>query len=174
MLTILAFEKWNFGDNVEIDIVGKNYKKLIEECFKFAKYFSFIVEEEGDNIVLEIFSPFFVRRINNKISHGGNINGLFIRHISEYVYLCCPETKAILQDDRYSLFYWNGSGKGGVTPEDLAFYREDATVFLETVAHDMNCYAYLQESEIKDFIGLAEWEILQNRPYRDEHYLPQF
>ena len=173
MDTILAFSRWKFEESEEIDITGEKYLQLIDACFKYAQYFSLRVKEGGENSEISLLEPYFHMKKNENIFKCYGLGGEKEYPIADYIYKCCLETKAFLKSPQFSLFYWAGY-QMRFPPEDLTFYRADGLILLETVAHDQDCFVYLQEDEIKDFIELTEWEKLQNRPYRDEHYFPQF
>ena len=172
MLT-LALTREYFGDNVEIDIKGNNYLELIDACFSIALYFSLKIFENGDNQEIEPITRFVKKQINKGLFQHSAINGLIHSWTVDFLFECCDETKSFLKLPQYSLFYWAGRRKG-FPPENITFYRDNGTILLETIAHDEHCYVYLEEKEIREFIHLAEWEVRSDRPYGDDHYLPQF
>ncbi|MFR1435525.1 MAG: hypothetical protein ACLSS9_09870 [Acutalibacteraceae bacterium] len=144
MLT-LALERLDFGDEAEIDINGKAYNDLIDACFEYSKFFSFTVFEKD----LDDFRPYLYKIVTEPYCYRPN------KHYKTYFYLCCDAAMAKLKSPQYSLFYWTGAW---LTPENLSFYRSDGSILLASIAHDQNCYVFIRDENIDDFMALAKWQ----------------
>lgn len=106
----------------EIDIRGEKYEELIEVCFRYSAYFSFVFREKS--IPVSGLERFLVAsKITDRWpgTWSGGLHKLSL-------YSCDKITKSILQSHVNSLFSWVSCWGNG-NPEDLAFYRRDKSVF---------------------------------------------
>jgi hypothetical protein len=60
-----------------------------------------------------------------------------------YLFEASPEAIEVLCEGVDGLFGWLGPDE----PEDLAFYRRDGSVFLESIAHEKDARLYLSQEE---------------------------
>ena len=145
---LLALERMDFGDEADLDITGENYRMLINACFDYAPFFSSTIFEAD----IPELRPYIWRvQVEEDCFKPG-------KHYKTVYYHCCQGSKDYLCQTPHSLFYWKGSW---LTPENLCFYRADGSILLRSIAHDQDCYVYLQGEDINKFLPIAPWRIAE-------------
>ena len=128
--------------DVEYDIVGNDYKELIELCCRYSKYFS-----------LEYFSIYYIdhteiekllKPYETKVDPAQFFSKP--RYYSplaskKIFYMVCPETCKILSEHVNTLWSWIANTEFK-KPEDLTFYRQDASVFLNRPFTTENAFSF--------------------------------
>lgn len=141
----------------EIDIRGEKYKELIEVCFRYSAYFSFVFREKS--IPVSGLERFLVAsKITDRWpgTWSGGLHKLSL-------YSCNKITKSILQSHVNSLFSWVSCWGNG-NPEDLAFYRRDKSVFFYMVAHEgMAKFLERPAEDIRAVLSAGGWEKIEAR-----------
>ena len=73
---------------------------------------------------------------------------------------CNDETKSFLLDFGSVFEYiWIHAAQNKNCPENLMFYRQDNTVFINIVTHEGECYLYnSSEDELGDILEKTNWK----------------
>lgn len=153
----LSYERLDFGDESNIDIKDDAYNKLIDICCKYSYCFSFTIFE---NEYPEI-QPYRWKSVTEDDCYKPG------QHYKTCFYQITHKSIEFLKKPPHSLFYWTGAW---LTPENLCFYRLDGSILLQTIAHDQNCFVYLGEENINDFLHLAPWKITNIEPWPKSIY----
>lgn len=151
-----------YGDqSEERDYSGDNYRILISRCVKYCDEFSF--KTFHNNVKnFDAFEPFRVTQpkqrektyfgyaFSNRLSIGPKFKEV-------HYYRVCEETHKLLLDTADDMFKWI-EGWGYFNPEDLAFYRSDGSVFLESQIHEGCFVLYPRENEdVSDILADPKW-----------------
>lgn len=159
----------NESDGREYDIVGEDYKDLIDVCCKYSKYFSLVYLSNSEE-VKNLLSPYIA-----------TVDPARFEMYSEYLsplrskktfYHVCPQTRAILCEHVDTLWSWI-SDRVFNNPEDLTFYREDSSIFLKTVIHDGECALNVYDNEnVSEIIVHENWTKVSELPqYFRNHWI---
>ena len=148
----MAYVFKDYIDETLDDIKGNEYLELISICFHYSAFFSLIYKSKSQKI--PALDKYLIRSSYKDqwpgtigTSEGGILN----------LYTCNEETKKILCTHVNSLFSWNAYF-GNENPEDLAFYREDKTVFFESVVHEGECYILNKDVEnVRSIVSKEGW-----------------
>lgn len=141
----------------ENDIRGNDYRNLLKICFKYSSSFSFMIAGEGFRTI-ENNLP---RELEEyRIEAEDSVLNLYVRYkIAKDVrcYIACPQTYELILGVNDSIFSWI-NGRGNKKPEDLAFFREDGSVFFHSVTHDGECSLYPRNNEdIGSVLSTGKW-----------------
>lgn len=157
-MQIYKFYKYYYEDNAdgEYDISNEDFENLIRTCCKYSailslNYYNFDGKKALFKKKLEKFKSLngfplvsFVECHN----HGG----------TRVYYDVCPELCEILLDSANSIFDEWVSGWKMYGPDDPTFYREDGTVFMNTVTHDYEITLRPRENEdVSEIISKKGW-----------------
>jgi hypothetical protein len=129
----------------EYDIEGDEYSALIDVCIEYSDAVSFELNYSLiDSQFLSKIEKFLIRKIER--SHNGAI----------HFYATSPEVASSLKKVCNSIFSWVYTVVGA---EDLTFYRNDGSVFFESVTHDGICDLLPRKNEnISHIFSKGEWE----------------
>ena len=124
----------------EYDICGQDYATLIKTCCKYCSTLSFRITHADTSFVAEL-EKFAVHRNNelhNAYEHyyGDNLNENALTEIRYYE--VNKEMEEFILSVSNSVFDWI-YGWGYTNPEDLAFYREDGSLFFYATVHEGMC-----------------------------------
>lgn len=151
-----------FGDcNDECDISGEKYTELLKICFKYSSTFSFIIFGENKYKVLngipEALSPYEIEIEDYVVD---NYRG-YSRKITKH-YKVCPEIFDIVLGMNDSIFKWINNYCYS-KPEDIAFFREDGSVFLSSSIHNGECSLFPRKDEdISSLLELDNWYFIDD------------
>ena len=162
--------EWIYGFwwNGKQDIEGDAYDRFIDICFQYSQYFSltsiksFLEYPKEDVECLPELQPFRVFQYNtiNDVYYGTCYTSWpsVIR-----VYSCCNKTKRILKTCCRSLFSWRNDGTV-CRQEDLTFFRQDGSAFMEQMSHEGSCLLlpHLDE-KVNDIIKDGNWKQQENK-----------
>lgn len=136
-------EEREFKEDVEIK--GKNFELMLNVCFEYSKYVSFLVTET-DFQKYSGLESFLVQEEKHMLSE---MYDKYLRYsrtgIVKFFY-CSNEFKSFILSitkDLWSLIH----GWGFENPEDPVFYRNDGSVFFSAVIHEGYGTFYPQRDE---------------------------
>jgi len=142
----------------EYDIIGDDYKILINYCFKYASCFS--LDFFGNQTRNVTFS---FERINTlPVMHSENVN--LENNITRKYFKCTEEAYLILIQDFGNIFeyMWEKAG----SPENLTFYRNDDSVILAVNTHEGYCDFYpLPHENPSEILKFGHWIEYQKGMY---------
>lgn len=161
--------------NLNNNIQGEKYNKLIEICFDVSTYFSLTkptYQDMGSLYLnfLDEMSPYYIRTINSL--HWFSYYVLPSNPLEVSIYHADKGAETIIKKYFDNIFQREPSkdGKWGHIknlPEDLCFFYEKE-LFLGTVSHEKICFAYPPTEEIANqFKTLGDWEEVDYMP--EEH-----
>ena len=150
-----------FGDcNADYDINGEKYVELLKLCFKYSSTFSFMIYGSNKREVLksipEALEAYEIEPDDYVIDNYMGYSEKIIK-----CYKVCPEIFDVVLGMNDSIFKWmNGKVK---KPEDIAFYREDGSVFLSSVIHEGEVSLFPCEGEdISAILDLDNWYLVDD------------
>lgn len=153
-----------FGDcDDELDITGEDYKELLKVCFEYCESFSFMLWgpdlRKIEESIPEELEEYRIEAEDNALN-------LYVRY-SGYkdvrCYCACPETHGLILGMNDSIFSWI-NGWGHKKPEDIAFFREDGSIFMHCVNHDGECSLYPRSGEdIRSVLLKGRWYQLDQK-----------
>lgn len=146
------------------DICGEDYIELLTTCFQYSKYFSLTYLDRARDI--PELDPFLVYSAYTHSWPGTRWTSEIGRFC---VYRCTEETFQFLCNYVDSVLSWDAHFEHE-TPEDLAFYRSDKTLFFESVSHEGVCYLWNRpEENVFSVVSKNEWEF-QEEPAPQNFY----
>lgn len=142
-MTYTYFERDYFNNCGSYPMSQSHYEALLQTCFTYSSHFSFCISN-FDHILTTALEKWKL-----------DVKTLGVD--TRLVYKACEDTKEILQSYARSVFEFSRySDQGG--PEDLTFYREDDSVFMESVGHEGECSIYPQENEdVSSLLRFGRW-----------------
>lgn len=147
----------NGNGNEEYDIANDDYIELLQTCFKYCTSFSFRLRgEKASKLAYQLPSELEKYQIETT-PHVLPAYSHYYREFSPvvkneiYCYKACLETYNLICSICNSVFTWI-SCNCCEKPEDLAFYREDGSVFFNSTVHEGNCELHIQSNENVDSI----------------------
>ena len=150
----MAYIFRDYADEEVEDISGSNYQKLLFTCGQYSVYFSLIYKKLSKDI--PALEKNLIRSSYEDTWPGtfGTSEGGIMK-----VYSLNDESFQVLAQHVNSLFSWNAYF-GDNNPEDLAFYRADKTVFMESIIHEGECYIFDRDNEdVKNIVTQKGWEL---------------
>lgn len=143
-LYYLSYE--NDWDDSFVDVRGKNYKTLIETCFRYSRYFSLSYPQSLAGYAPEKING--ITELEPYIHFKYSSQTAFYYYSDEptmiCIYNCCKESKQILLNYVDSLFSWS---KHCRNPEDLSFFRQDGSALMSQLSHEDECVLIPQTNE---------------------------
>lgn len=142
----------------EYDIAGKNYRALIQCCFKYCSAVALLVD--NDRVPqMHILNQLEQYRIPTtpqiesvyfgKHGHYGRWDGAFNDGDFPYEVRCyslCPQIESIFIAATDSIFSWL-CGWGFDNPTDPTFFRKDGSIFFTSIVHEGECRLFLKDTE---------------------------
>ena len=158
------FDRDVFCNSGEFVLSGAHYCTLISKCIQYSSCFSLYPCRLGDVMDKELAKW----RVAPPIARANE--GLRL-----LFYKSCSETYALLNKITNSLFGWEDNTNK--YSNDLTFYREDGTVFMETLVHEGECSIYPREDEnVDDLLSFGNWIFVNAQGELDapavQHQLP--
>ncbi len=149
------------GCNEEYDIQGEKYVDLIKLCFKHSKFFSFVVYGQNQRAILqgipEELSLYEIEADDFVINNYRRYFGAIIK-----CYIACPASYELLIKMNDSIFKWI-SVAGHTSPEDLAFFRKDSSIFFSSVIHEGECMLFPRDCEdVSSVLNNDHWYFVDN------------
>lgn len=142
----------------EYDIVGDDYKTLIDTCCKYCTVMSLYITDSKLNHLDELEKFRIPKNENIKFiyeHYGGNP----AYWASVKYYRVCPELKELLLKISDSIFKWL-NGWGYKNPDDPTFYRKDGSVFFTSTIHDGECILMPKENEdVTGILSNKNWKV---------------
>lgn len=143
----------------EQDIKGQEYHKLLNTCFRYCKYVSFCVNFDDIIIPKEV--------LQSQIPLSDEIRNTYMAHTSSNPdrVICLQTTETVCKwvqmvTDRVFDWIYRSEMKN---PEDIAFFRDDNSVFFITDVHNGKCMLSIKEGEdVVEVINCGVWE--EERP----------
>lgn len=136
----------------EYNIIGSDYKKLIEICCKYCKTLSLIITNPQSELFkkLETFEVKKSKNISFEYTHYDKRIG-FIKY-----YKVTPELYNTIIDNTDEIFCWI-NGWGFSNPEDPTFYREDGSVLFTSTIHDGECTLMVKNEDVSEIVSDPNW-----------------
>lgn len=167
------------SNDIYDDIIGQEYKEFITLCFNYSKYFSLSYQlMQKENNKPNLFGVNEIEKLQKFVVNGFIDNELGT-HTIVRMYKCTEESQFIIQNYVNSLFAWQPYWEDCHNPEDLTFFREDASVFSYTSSHNENCEVYNRKGEDVHVLLLnKKWERFDGEcrwlfPLRASNYIKQ-
>ena len=158
---------YNSETDIEQDLTEKDYINFLETCFRHCASCAFIVHD------YKYLKPAFVipelekyripvaDYVINAYSHYGFESELRINHHGHHEirhYKLCTESCALIRCVTNTLFSWL-CDSDFQNPEDLMFFRDDGTVFFDSVMHEGYATVYVKDNEdISDLLLNPYWK----------------
>ena len=143
----------------EYDIEGENYHILIDVCSRYCTSVSFDIYPQYENAeyLLQI-QKYLIKRDNTYRKVTSKIGSCVTGSDKRY-YTVCTEMCDLLKKEK-SIFSWFWEEEKQLFHfENLTFYRDDGTVFFESITHEGECYLYAKETEdISQIVSNKLWE----------------
>ena len=168
-----------YVDEEHYDVKGDAYKRLIDYCFHYSAYFSFI--SPRDNLLYqtgktkkldEQLNDWKLKTIktlqwpgNTICNRNISLTNSYSRPAEYHIYRCTNGAKEIIKSASPSLFSWEDG-----LPEDLAFYYEDKRVFMYSVTHEGDCVLSCSKKVFSLFAELNYWKIESESEYIQDIY----
>lgn len=159
---MFVFYDYSDATNTDNDIVGDEYKQLIDICFKYCKTVAFKIAPKQDISICKEMQKFIVAK-NERITYNfyqttyidvENGEGTESQTV---FYELTPELCNVMKNSVNSIFEWI-YGRGFKNPEDPVFFREDGSVFFSSVIHDGELFIYPREDEdVQSFLEKNNW-----------------
>lgn len=152
-----------FTDYDDEEIAADDYVELIRLCCAFSKTFSLAFPSEAH------IAQFSDRLVPQRCEQ---IDGTDPFRKYRCFFAVTEESEQFLATHVTEFFQWVHRGEYH-NPEDLAFYREDGTLFLWSETHEGICAIFERASEdVTEIVKKEGWKAftLQNVPYG----IPQF
>ena len=144
---------WN-----EYDIDGEDYRLLIDVCCQYCTSVSFDIypQYEDAEYLMQIQKYLIKREDTYRVvikEFASCETGADKRY-----YTVCTEMCDLLKKEK-SIFSWYWEEKSLFHFENLTFYRNDGTIFFESITHEGKCYLYAKEAEdISSIVSNELWE----------------
>ena len=136
----------------EYNIMGEDYKNLIEVCCKYCTTLSLIVTNEKFDLLdkLKIYETQKSPKISFDFPHYKKTS-IMIKY-----YNVCPELCHIIISNTSDIFCWI-NGWGFENPEDPTFYREDGSVFFTSTIHEGECTLIVKDEDVSTIVSDNHW-----------------
>ena len=145
----------------EYDIVGDDYKTLIDTCCKYCTVMSLYITDLHLN-GLEKLEKFRIPKRDNIKFVYKHYWGDPLYYQKVRYYRVCPESKKLLIEISDSIFKWL-NGWGNNNPDDPTFYREDGSVFFTSTIHEGLCVLIPKENEdVSKVLTNSNWKRMQD------------
>ena len=139
----------------EYDIEGEDYRELIEVCCQYCSVVSFDVYPPNEEVeyLIQLQQHLIKRDPTYKALNGNCRTGSDKRY-----YTVCAEMCDLLKKEN-NIFAWFWEEKNPFHFENLTFYRNDGTIFFESITHEGECYLYVKETEdVSRIVSNELWE----------------
>ena len=142
----------------EYDIEGEDYCALIDVCCQYCSIVSFdIYPQYEDAEYLMQIQKYLIKRDDTYRVVTGEFASYTTGSDKRY-YTVCAEMCDLLKKEK-SIFSWFGEEKNPFHFENLTFYRNDETVFFESITHEGECYLLVREAEdVSQIVSNPLWE----------------
>lgn len=158
IIQIYKYFDWNPKTNHEYDIVGDDYRRLMELCFKYSQVMSFM-NCSPDTKILDLIEEYHISRPKN-VKVDNSIYGLGYltdEKIGLNFYRLCPELMGILLSHTSSIFEWL-DGWEYKNPENPVFYRKDGSVFFSSIIHEGEVTLSVKDDEeVSEIVSTEGW-----------------
>ena len=140
------------------DIQGVDYQKLIHTCAQYTTIISMRVTYASNPYLhqMERFRLYETDGVEFAYKHYYSRDDEKAREEVWY-YRLCPEVMETLLHISDSVFKWINAW-GYQNPEDLVFYREDGTIFFDSIVHEGVCRLYPRDDEdVQHIVQTQGW-----------------
>ena len=151
--------KYRFCDTdgigeADYDIEGKDYRELIDVCCHYCSVVSFdLYPQYADAEYLMQIQQHLIKRNNTYRLLDRAQTGSDKRY-----YTVCAEMCELLKKEN-NIFSWFWEEKNPFHFENLTFYRNDGTIFFESITHEGECYLYAKDTEdVSRIVSNEHWE----------------
>ena len=157
--------------NEDYEVAGLDYINLIRCCAQYCTHFSLVFwrSQLFEHYQLPIV-PYLCKATQWKQTR---MPGYYEEHFKCY-YQCTEDAVAYLYRRVNNLFDWvrDWKEKDSETdnPEDITFYREDGSVFFQSITHEGECWIFPREGEyVDDIVSRPGWEKIDKKPILFEY-----
>ncbi|MBP5208801.1 MAG: hypothetical protein J6330_10145 [Clostridia bacterium] len=169
-------KEYHIGIEHSDDIDDFYFPDLMSCCFKYSKFFSYEYFwcdglKKPDNPPVEKILKYEVRDFGKMLTDearenwkeaGVSLDPLTTPEMVRKYFEINEDTKNFVLSYGSLFAYWENDHGGGYNFEpaqNLAFYRDDQTVFFDSVTHEAECRIYPNENEdVSDIIGRRGWK----------------
>ena len=155
--------KYKFRDSDETgwdeyDIEGEDYRVLIDVCSQYCSSVSFdIYPQYEDAEYLKQIQKYLINR-ENTYRRVTEKFGSYITGSDKRYYTVCAEMCDLLKKEK-NIFSWFWEEKNPFHFENLTVYRNDGSVFFESVTHEGECYLLVRDAEdVSKIVSNRLWE----------------
>ena len=155
--------KYKFRDTDDIgeddyDIEGESYRELIDICCQYCSVVSFdLYPQWADAEYLMQIQQHLIKR-DNTYRRVVKEFGSYVTGSDKRYYTVCAEMCELLKKGN-NIFSWFWEKEPPFHFENLTFYRNDGTVFFESITHEGECYLYAKETEdVIRIVSNEHWE----------------
>lgn len=147
----------------EDDLTGKDYQLFLDICFRYCSTVSFILSQGwhapfGDAIIPAELEKY-------RIPATRKVEAVYCMASEAHHFRLCKESQEIIRNMSSSIFSWT-CDQTHRNPEDLAFFREDESVFFESVIHEGECYLRVRDDEdVSALVSDPRWIDLGERKW---------
>lgn len=137
---------------MEFDISGVEYKKLIDECFKYCDHFTLLFKNKN--------APYTIEPYKIEVRKPDDICGFYTsEYFERRFFKCTDETKLFMLNLTKNLFDLVNDDMEKYIPEDPIFYRKDGTAFFWSMTHEGVCVLSATGTEdISSVISAKGWK----------------
>ena len=155
--------KYRFRDTDDMteddyDIEGEDYRKLIDVCSQYCSVVSFdLYPEYADAQYLMQIHRHMIKR-DNTYRRVVEEFGSYVTGSDTRYYTVCAEMCELLKKEN-NIFSWYWEQETPFHFENLTFYRDDETVFFESITHEGECYLYAKDTEdVSRIVSNEHWK----------------
>lgn len=165
-MTMYKFYDSDSTGKQEFDIVGLEYQDLLRTCFKYCSSFSVIIRLDNAEAIktcqtLEPYRIELTPSVQKVYEHYGSVppktQSIYINYEIRHYKLLSNSLK-ILNSIADSVFKWTCAW-GYNNPDDLAFFRDDGSVFFSSIIHEGECTLMPRSNEdITTILNNENWK----------------
>ena len=165
----IRFFDYDDATGSDIIIEGKAFQVLLDLCFRYSKYVSFLTTEADFKKYPNLKS--FLVDEKNMLFEVYNKHLRYSENASVSFFYCTKECQNVIfgiSKDLWAFIY----GWGFSNPEDPTFYRSDGSVFFSSQIHEGHAAFYPREDEdISAFFEAVDFHTKINtiRIVEDQH-----
>lgn len=152
--------------NENHEVEGLDYLNLIRCCTQYCTHFSLVFwrSQLFGRYQLPVV-PYLCKATQWRQTPA---QGCYEEHFKCY-YQCTEDAITYLYRRVNNLFdwvrAWEDEGLKTDNPEDITFYREDGSVFFQSITHEGDCWLFPREGEfVEDIISRPGWKKADKKP----------
>ncbi len=148
---------------IEEDLLGKDYQLFLDTCFRYCSSVSFVLRQGHHAPLRDVVVPAELDKF--RIPTTRKVQAVYGMTSEAHHYRLCKESQQIIRNMSPSIFSWTCDWNHR-NPEDIAFFREDGTVFFESVIHEGECYLRIRDDEdVSALVSDPRWVDIGDRKW---------